>query len=282
VVHPDGTRTALEKGPPEGNEQEGRTYWAFSRFGDGWLTSTDSGGAVLVAHAFDGARTRVHASGGPIVATSRDGRRVLTSNPPAVLGPRRGDVLRWPGMAKPLVDAAGFLGRHDIVFSHRGTTYRGNRDGSYEAIPGVAAAVATSPTRGWVIGYPPGPNREVTGVFDARTGRQLLRSPGYTLLGVDPTGSWLVGTAELDPRALAFPDLVVADSSGRGLVRVSGRGLRWSTPHWEGPRHLLAVAVTPRNVQYVVRIGVRGDLEVAAGPSTGDFYDNTVLPVPRS
>ena len=92
VVDTDGTRTELEKGPPEGNEQEGRTYWAFGRFGSGWLTETDSFGSTLVVHAFDGSKAPSSGGGGSIVATSSDGQRVLMGYPPAVLGPGRTDV----------------------------------------------------------------------------------------------------------------------------------------------------------------------------------------------
>jgi hypothetical protein len=281
VVDPGGTRTELEKGPVEGNEQEGRTYGAFGRFGDGWLTETDSFGSTLVVHAFDGSKAS-SAGGGSIVATSSDGQRVLMGYPPAVLGPGRTDMVTWRGKGFSRAEAAGFLGRRDVVFSCRGRTYRGHPDGSYDVLPGVASAVATSQTKGWVIGYPKGPDHDVTGVFDAETGRQLLRSPDYTLLGVDPTASLLLGTTDLYPDDLHHPDLVIATSTGRGLVQVSGPGLHWSTPTWEDPRHLLAVAVTPRNVQYVVRIGVDGELDTAAGPSSGDHYDNTVLPIPQS
>lgn len=282
VVHTDGTRTELEKGPPEGNEQEGRTYSAFGRFGSGWLTETDSFGSTLVVHAFDGSKAPSAGGGSSIVATSSDGQRVLMGYPPAVLGPGRTDSVTWHGKGFSLTDAAGFLGRRDVVFSGRGRAYRGHPDGTYDVLPGVASAVATSPRKGWVIGNPTGPDHEVTGVFDAETGRQLLRSPGYTLVGVDPTGSLLVGTTGLYADDHQFPDLVIATSAGRGLMQVSGRGLHWSTPTWEDHRHLLAVVATPRNVQYVVRIDVAGRLEIAAGPSSGDHYDNTVLPVPES
>jgi hypothetical protein len=239
-------------------------------------------GSVLVVHAFDGSKVPSAGGGGSIVATSSDGQRVLMGYPPTVLGPGQTDVLEWHGKGFGLAEAAGFLGRRDVVFSCRGRAYRGHPDGSYDVLPGLASAVSTAQTKGWVIGYPKGPDHDVTGVFDAETGRQLLRSPDYTLLGADPTGSLLVGTTGGYPGDHQFPDLVIATSAGRGLVQVSGRGLQWSTPTWEDPRHLLAVAATPRNVQYVVRIGVDGELELAAGPSSGDHYDNTVLPVPQS
>ena len=57
MVLPDGTRVALRNqdvGPEFANEAPGRSYFGFARFRSGWLTSTDSMGAILQLHDVDG------------------------------------------------------------------------------------------------------------------------------------------------------------------------------------------------------------------------------------
>jgi hypothetical protein len=204
------------------------------------------------------------------VATSADGTRVLADGP-VVLGPD-GSATSWPGGRWGL--AAGFLGDDEIVYNRGRRVLIGHPDGGTTPVPAISDAVATAPGRGLVIAS--SDDGDERGVFDVRTGRQLLSAGDDHLLGFSPDGEHVVG---IEPRGLAVAEV----ATGRIVVLVAGLFVDQGAFAWEDPDHLLLVVEPTRAVRYVVRVDLAGEMEMemATGPSSGDHDDNYVLPAPR-
>ena len=266
MVLPDGTRIALrnQEVPPEyENEAPGRSYLGFTRFRSGWLTSTDSMGAILQLHNLDGSLRNSWVEAGSPVASSPGGRSALgsVSLRDGVLIDPDGAITRFRG------EPVGFLGEDEIVINRDRAVAIGYPGQGYRVVTGVLAASATSESGRFLIAS----TKEHAGVFELPGADPILIVPGarpppygprVALHGLSPDGSYLVATQRRPkPHTLVLASV----SSGEVVVAAPGVDLEQG-PYWEDRRHFLMVAD-----DHILRAGTDGSIEMAAGPSRAGF-----------
>jgi hypothetical protein len=275
MVLPDGNRVPLqnERVPREyANEAPGRFYFGFARYERGWLTSTDSMGAILQLHRLDGSLANSGLEAGGVVASSADGRRAvggIFKNQGMLIEPD-GTVRRLPG------SPVGFLGK-DLVLSRGYQVYVGYPGRGFTKVSELRAATATASSGRMVIAESKsaGP-----GVFDLVAENPILRAPNatspfqgpdqVTLIGLSPDGAHVIATQHT-PR----PQALVVANVNNGEVVAAAHGIVIQQPaYWEDPRHFLVVAS-----DHILRMGLDGTLERASGPARSRY--GFVLPAPR-
>lgn len=103
-------------------------------------------------------------------------------------------------------------------------------------MPGIGSAWMVSSQSGLLIGNAPNDNGlDMHGLYDARTGRPVLGSPSYALLGFSPSGQFVVGyrggpaTGGGPPSVVVVADVETGDIVRAFRLRLYDTGI----PVWE-------------------------------------------------
>jgi hypothetical protein len=258
MVRRDGVRVPLQNQdvPPEyAHEAPGRHYFGFARFSGGWLTATDSMGAILQIHRLDGSLAKGWLGNGMVAASSPDQTRAIGTR---VLIEPDGRVVRFRG------NPVGFLG-DDIVVNRGRSVFLGTPNHGFTLLPRIKSVSSTASSGTLVIGALQGHDRDV--VYDTRTGQPILSAPSvkseyqYQLRSLSPDGSYVVA-AHSDGWPVVTTMVLARTESGEPVASLRLIPSHGEDPmlYWENARHLLM-----STGDHIVRIGVDGSAERAGG-----------------